>query len=74
MHKILAENFFSPEKPGRVQPGGEDEQCIMTLYIKKKKLFFLGCLGIIMHLSNLVLLGQLLFYDIIFYLIPIMLS
>ena len=36
MHKILAESFFSPEKPGRVQPGGEDEQCIMTSYLKIK--------------------------------------
>ena len=30
MHKILAEKTNSPEELGRVQPGGEDERCMMT--------------------------------------------
>ena len=52
----------SPEEPGRVQPGGEDEHHDVIYKNKKNKNFFfcLNILGIIMHLLNLVLSGQLL--------------
>ena len=52
----------SPEEPGRVQPDGEDEHHDVIYKNKKNKNFFfcLNILGIIMHLLNLVLSGQLL--------------
>ena len=63
MHKLLAKKkkISSLEEPSRVQPGREDEQCMMTSSWHHN--FFFGCLGIlgiIMHLLNLVLLEQLL--------------
>ena len=70
----------SPEEPGRVQPGGEDEHHDVIYKNKKNKNFFFlsqyswnyyafvkfGFIGTIIIISAL--------YGIIFYLIPIMLS